>query len=382
MTTFDVFDSDIPATGYVRLFTSPRDQYVLDEDSVYKSMGYTIKPLKHNSKAPILPEIVDGCNFGLFTDGFSVIDLDMYKEGATKLLAGLTQSELAELARFPIQQTPRGGIHILGVLPYKVKSTLNWIDIKDNANSYIVCFPSVIDGRLYRWIQPLCSKSALQAYCVFPTWLLDKLKLLRKEVYDIDLDSDDYSAYNHSKEDIEKIGEWLTKQTPAIRGEGGDVQYFKVAVDVVIGLCCSERLATYLLMTFYNPVCPEPMPLAMVKHKVEAALQYRDPRYSAGYLLQAVLSPDKRETTEAFRQKAAVRYVLGCRSKNSQLNSEYIERLGAYLSFGFILTGEEVKKIIEGVYWDNNVTISAYHKWDRNITRNCELGFMLKDKYD
>jgi hypothetical protein len=82
---------------------------------------------------------------------------------------------------------------------------------------------------------------------------------------------------------VQRARRYVQKCDPAISGQGGHNQTYKVAIALVRGFALDEDTALKLLRSEYNPKCEPPWPEKDLIHKVNEAGKAPDP---LGYLLE------------------------------------------------------------------------------------------------
>ncbi len=248
----------------------------------YAELGWHIFPLSPNSKIPpkgshglsdattdaaqitawhaACPDANYGVNCG--ASGFLVLDVDTYKKGCSEALAAL-DIELGIPATLTVT-TPNSGKHFYfkGVTSSSVERIGTGLDVR-SAGGYVVVPECTIDGRPYQVVNAEPMAEA-------PQWLIDKAgKPIERSSEPLEavaaLDTD------AAKSSVEYY--LSTDATPAIEGQGGDAQTFRVASRCK-DLGVSEVVAKELMAEHYNPRCEPPWDVEELDRKVENAYKY------------------------------------------------------------------------------------------------------------
>lgn len=155
----------------------------------YAELGYKIFPVKPNDKSPLTQHgfkdattdvnILEAwwlrwpkANVGLYTGGLLVVDID----GPTHpWLKDNKQMEL--LATCTVMSiTPRGGRHYFYQQPagkrWSSKIIFKNVDTRTDSG-YVLVYPSVIDGKRYRWGEGFKLHEGRDALSVTPDWLVE-----------------------------------------------------------------------------------------------------------------------------------------------------------------------------------------------------------------
>jgi hypothetical protein len=155
------------------------------------TLGYAVFPCRANDKRPATANglldasadpgvvakmfaTVPNANLAMRTDGLVVFDLDTIAGRDNPWLSD-EHDKISELASAPLQRTPRGGRHFVFRQPEGRRFRNSAGRIAPNVDvradgGYIVIAPSTIDGKAYRWAQPIdCEPEKLP---VAPPWLV------------------------------------------------------------------------------------------------------------------------------------------------------------------------------------------------------------------
>jgi hypothetical protein len=201
-------------------------------------------------------------NVGISTVGLLVVDVDT-KEGKPGLRS---LDELDLMYGFPetyTVETASGGLHLYFKPKNPVGNSASKIgpglDIRGNGG-YVLAEGSVIDGRSYRIVKPVLVADA-------PEWLEDlagrPLEAKKGQVVEL-LDT---------KPALDRAKSYLETAAPAIEGNGGDSQTFKVAARVkdfgVSELACLE-----LMHDHWNERCSPTWDWESLALKVSNAYHY------------------------------------------------------------------------------------------------------------
>ena len=132
-------------------------------------------------------------------------------------------------------------------------------------------------GRRYAWQQFHDPENVKVAVC--PAWLLDELL---KSEHPVATRPATIPFSIPPTDAARRARAYLEKCDPAIAGQGGHNQTFKVACKLVKGFSLDEQTAYELLLTVFNPKCQPPWSEKELRHKVESAANSPEPE---GYLL-------------------------------------------------------------------------------------------------
>ena len=149
---------------------------IRDAALAYASKGFGVIPISASSKRPLikfadLPNLTaeqikqiwtkwPDANLALRTQRFFVVDVDSHKDKETGKTGMQSIKDLHHdewFANTLCEKTAHGGYHFYFAKPAKVeiKQNIGWlpsVDIKAHVNNYVVCSPSVIDGKPYEFI--------------------------------------------------------------------------------------------------------------------------------------------------------------------------------------------------------------------------------------
>lgn len=124
--------------------------------------------------------------------------------------------------------------------------------------------PSIINDRVYHW-------SDCRTIADYPIELFHRLQekdppppTLRPQK------ADPHSNYN-------RAAAYLAKCDPAISGQGGHNQTFKIAVRLCRGFQLTYHEALDLMVNLYNPTCQPPWSIEELEHKIDDALKVTSP---------------------------------------------------------------------------------------------------------
>lgn len=141
-------------------------------------------------------------------------------------------------------------------------------------------------GVEYQWVVGNRPGEIEAAPC--PQWLID---LMRKDGHGTSRPADPSSPPNRNttNDDVRRALAYLASCHPAISGQGGHNQTFKVAVKLVKGFSLPPDLALELLLRDYNPRCQPPWTEKELRHKVESAAKADSPE---GFMYQNMRAPN------------------------------------------------------------------------------------------
>lgn len=217
-------------------------------------------------------------NVGLVMGPVSgLIGLDLDEDGQAILL-DLASGELPNTLEFT---TPghSGGRRYLFKHPsqeLKIKS----IPGKDGSEglrilatgSQTVAPPSIHSGGgKYEWVTGHGPGEIEPQEC--PAWLINLDKVIT---------NNPKPAIETPTDPKTRAAAYLAKCDPAISGQGGHNQTFKVVCKVIKGFCIDPAVALDLLLDIYNPRCVPPWTKAELEHKIQDALTAPG---EAGFLL-------------------------------------------------------------------------------------------------
>jgi hypothetical protein len=260
----------------------------------YLDRGWQIVPLRPGQKAPPLvkdwpqlhpdagavqqwwaqwPDANVGIAFGHAT-GLIALDIDGLE--GERYLDQLSGRDLPATLEFT---TPRGRRYLYRTPEGVEVKNRQWRagdheEVRLLAEGrYTVAPPSRLeDGGEYRWEEGRGPGEIEPAPC--PRWLVD---LLTREGPPPDRPP---SARPDDQEEgsvINRARDYLRQCDPAISGQGGHNQTFKVAVKLVKGFGLDEPTALALLEEEYNPRCQPPWTLKELEHKVRDAARQDNP---------------------------------------------------------------------------------------------------------
>lgn len=200
-------------------------------------------------------------NPAVFTRGYVVIDVDAYKPGVTLE----TFTSLGPVPDTYTVRTARGGYHFYfktdepfgnsrGALP-------PGIDVRGHGG-YVLGAGAVFEGRRYEVINDVDPAP-------LPEWLGRMLRTVTKAPNDADamLGAEDCSA------SIERAKAYVANAAPAIEGEGGDMQTYKICARLRRDFNLSIEAALEVLGP-WNDRCSPPWDLDQLEKKLENAGQY------------------------------------------------------------------------------------------------------------
>ena len=280
----------MPLTQELRVPTT------LDAALDYARLGYRVFPLSPGLKRPhpmLAPRGVHDAtddlatlrrwfaseptaNIGLACNGLIVVDCDLGNTwpGVERLRAEET---------FPVQNTPRGGLHFL----FRCPENESWgnsqgrlaakIDTRARGG-YIVVEPSrtiecpqekTVTGD-YFFESPLPPIDVLP---LPPDWLVEHLDAAFAPAVVKAADSTP-AILSDEAEVSERAIAYLAACPPAVSGQGGHNQTFAVTQALVHGFCLEPQTALRLLRDHYNPRCKPAWSEKELQHKVDSALKH------------------------------------------------------------------------------------------------------------
>jgi hypothetical protein len=228
---------------------------------MYRELGFHDFPLPAGRKAPppvgwkalavLGCEIPEGANRAVSTDNFCVVDADT-DEVARKLYR-LFRNDLTVVTK------TKNGIHLwfAGIINNSQNSTKK----RDTrgVGGYIVVPPSIVAGHRYEFVRGHELRH-IDELKPIPEDL--KPKREQKEVHQIE-ECDPIRR-------IRRPQAWVARRPPAISGQGGHDQFFKVCCGLFqfFGLTMSEAMPIILT---YNARCLPPFDDKAVLHKLHDA---------------------------------------------------------------------------------------------------------------
>lgn len=202
-----------------------------------------------------------GCNWGVAT-GLSdllVIDVDEHQHSGSTSLRALIE-EHGPLPQTFTVRTPSGGAHYY--LRGDARSSCGClgpgIDTRGRGG-YVVAPGSTVDGVPYEIID-------LSPPAPLPKWIEQILHQSEARIEDVIEGLDEDHA-------VMRAIAYLEDADPAIEGEGGDNQTYRVCC-AIRDLGISETMAVDLLSTIYNPRCEPPWDEPELERKVRNAFAY------------------------------------------------------------------------------------------------------------
>jgi hypothetical protein len=207
-----------------------------------------------------------------------LVGLDLDGEAGGKLLREWSGGNLQETLTFA---TPNGGMRVLFKLPAGVEIPIRQFrqDGKEavrilSRGSQTVMPPSKLLAGEYCWVEGCRPDELEPAPC--PQWLLDKLlkpdgaQPAKQDRQPVTVSA---PAPGAPLDAVDRARLYLRKCDPAISGQGGHAQTFKVACKLVKGFGLDGETALSLLAEEYNPSCQPPWSMKELEHKVSDALK-------------------------------------------------------------------------------------------------------------
>jgi hypothetical protein len=205
--------------------------------------------------------------------GLDIDGADGIEDLATRFaLPQLEEYNIRDITRTLSFRTPSGGLRFLYQYDPRITSRSLRVHHKETIRimsdgTQTVAPPSSIAGRPYTWLS-----GERLAPC--PVDAILKLAQSDKPPTTIQPTPD----YVISKSDaFHRARAYVLKCDPAISGQGGHNQLFKVAVRLVKGFRLSKDEALAILRCDYNPICQPPWTEAELIHKIEDAANITTP---------------------------------------------------------------------------------------------------------
>ncbi len=251
------------------------------------------------------------CNVGVVLGPVSgLLGVDIDSLAGAELLEKLAGGHLPATLAF---DTPSGGKRLLYALPTDLNVSTRIF--KDAQGSEILRFqargaqtvmpPSVgANGIAYRWIAG-CGPDEIPA-APTPASLLTLLQTSpQEESPGGSSPAVPAAAPGGALAVLQRARAYLARCAPAVAGQGGHNQTFRVACKLVRGFDLDEDTALALLVSEYNPRCVPAWSEKELRHKVrEAALKSTDP---VGHLLGPRPSGNPQTPSTPIRPRAASR---------------------------------------------------------------------------
>lgn len=243
--------------------------------------GFKVFPIRAGEKFPPLikdwpknatndPAAIDtwwtqwpDANIGIHCEGLLVIDVDVKNGGleAFELLSG--KMALPETL---VNQTPTGGKHIIYRLPEDHPGVKNSVQVLGSGldvrstNGYIVGPGSTVSAGKY-------TRAAHVEIAYAPAELVQQCGLFtyRERGSEVNIPDAPSNIYRQARD-------WLADQEPAIEGNGGDAQTFKVCAGLHdYGVSVDQAME---LIDEWNSRCSPPWAYRELKQKVINAYKY------------------------------------------------------------------------------------------------------------
>ncbi len=212
------------------------------------------------------------CNFGVACGPSGLIVIDVEQNGTDALLALELQYGLPNT--FTVS-TPRGGKHyyFFGQSRNRVQMLPN-LDIR-STGGYVLAPGSVVNQVAYTVVQ---NNPISQA----PSWLIDLIGQPKTKQNDAQATTE-----LDNLPDARRAALYLSSAPPAISGNGGDLQTYKVCC-AVRDLGISPQLCLSLLLDHYNPRCQPPWEAEALETKIKNAYKYATNAIGLESVLQAI----------------------------------------------------------------------------------------------
>lgn len=261
--------------------------------------GFRVFPIPANSKKAVLLDFPDKAtadpdkirqwwtdwdgtpmdhNIGISTDDLLVIDIEGKAKSGVDPLETLSAIE-AELGRLHFMvDTPSGGYHAYMRLPAgrRVANTSKtlWPGVDTRSwHGYVLADGSTVDGKSYGWSISIPDENrppiSIDELPTAPDDLLDRIGTPRDK-------ADLPSNINYDTPDaIQQATDYLKRAKPAIEGDGGDLQTYRVAARVR-DLAVSQETALDLMLDHWNPRCEPPWDPEHLEKKIDNAYRYAE----------------------------------------------------------------------------------------------------------
>jgi hypothetical protein len=223
-------------------------------------------------------------NIGIVTGAISnlwVLDLDSGRAGDASL--SQLEQQHGPLPPTPTVLTGSGGRHFYFRWTEDIANKVNVVlglDLRGRGG-YVVAPPSIHQsGRPYEWLTRPDSLNAAPA----PAWLLTVLKARTMP----SSTPTPTSGRPPSSLEVERARRYLEKCDPAISGQGGSPQTFKIACKLVRGFLLDPETAFELLWSVYNHRCVPPWSERELRHKIADAIKADG---QVGYLRDTPMTP-------------------------------------------------------------------------------------------
>jgi hypothetical protein len=222
----------------------------------------------------LAPHLNIGLRMGACS-GLIALDIDG-QDGRQYITDHLTPSDIAELQQTIQFCTPNNGHRLIYRYPTNPQPSRSLRDPKDNRRELVrilsdgtqtVAPPSDIDGRPYLWTH--------HHYPLAP-WPDHIVKKLEPDQGVIHRNFPSQGIVSDNQK-MRRAVAYLRKCDPAISGQRGHNQTYKIAIRLTRGFGLSYHEALALITEIYNPTCQPPWTDAELEHKIESALADTSP---------------------------------------------------------------------------------------------------------
>lgn len=173
----------------------------------YASHGFSVIPIgsgkkplvKFADKPPLTADQIKEiwqryplANIALKTEKCFVIDVDRHEDGVDGLESIKKLNHNEWFKNTLCERTAHGGYHFFFAKPADQRieqaiGLLPGVDLKAHPNNYVVCAPSIVDGKAYKWLNHCKIKSP-------PSGLLSLIRSKKSEVISGKSDDSNYST--------------------------------------------------------------------------------------------------------------------------------------------------------------------------------------------
>jgi len=346
----------------------------------YIDRGYYLIPIKPGTKEPLYdpPHFTKGAadatqdlkllekyeHFGLVCNNCTVLDFDLYKgidAGMQQLLQQCLVTD-RERHNVTVQKTPSGGLHIIYAKNEGLRLNIPNLDIR-NSNQYICVDPT--PG--YAWFTHCRDGIVNQNFPpvnMLTTFMSNALvnNEVRRTGYDV-------PTIKPTPSQWEGIMRWLQGQKPAISGNGGHNQTYRVASDLRVGFNLDTETVHWLLLNVYNEKCQPMWTENELWHKANSIVVWTKP----GYLLATLEA--RQEIQLPYRIERAGKYLYEC------TDPKHLRRVITKMRIGFDLPAVAVLKLLE-VYKPNLLLTTELkdYVYNPDNLHNLPVGYMLREK--
>jgi hypothetical protein len=297
-------------------------------------MGYLIFPVIANGKEPLLkgdwklhatrdPETIrrwwtenPDANIGRPAGDELVVDIDVRKGGFGTVFR--LQEEGHEFPETRSVQTPSGGQHLCYQLPKDARVRQSVIDclgpgldIKAHMGGYVVAPGSVIDGKLYTWLNE-------DAPTMCPPWIIEKAKRTheRKPNAGVRVAEEDAWTHKEVKELVARVPD--ASVLTGTRNPSG----YKIAAGMY-DLAAEHETALEWLTAWNARCCSPPLPQDEIETIARSGETSRDNAIGCAHWSQTghdLLGEDKRPPKEQPTRKSAINHLQASTLMDTKFN--------------------------------------------------------------